>query len=421
MGLFGNRKKLAEQASQICELKEQIAKISNETLMLSGATSSQFSELFGLLDSHSGVAVTPITSKCSAAVYACMRLIAGAVSLLPLPVYERTAEGRAKADHEYWWLLNEQPFPTLTAASFWDWIICNVLLRGDGLAEIKRNPVTGKITGFLPLPRECVIIERRGDQLVYLVNDGIRKYGLYQDDVLHFPGFGFNGVQGESVIAHAARQAIGTGLAADQFSGSYFARGATPSVVIQYPQGVAPTKEQLTLLAEQFDEKYSGNSNHHRPMLLTNGGQLQPVSISAEDSQLLETRKFQVIDIARAFGVPPHMIGETSASTSWGSGIEQMSIAFARYTLGPYLIRIEQELNRKLWPRSAKYFIEFNREGLLAGDSKSESEYFGKALGGPGSQGWMTINEVRRIKNLPPIPDGDKIIQAGAMPATGAK
>lgn len=421
MALFGNSKKLAEQANQISQLQNTISEIRNETLMLSGATSSQFSELFGLLDSHAGVVVSPESSKRSAAVYACMRLIAGAVSLLPLPVYERTATGREKVDHEFWWLLNEQPFPTLTSAAFWDWMISNILLRGDGLAQIKRHPVSGKVTGFLPLPRECVVIERRGDQLIYLVNDGLKKYGLYQDDVLHFPGFGFNGICGESVIAHAARHAIGTGLAADQFSGSFFARGATPSVVIQYPAGASPTKEQLHLLAEQFDEKYSGNGNHHRPLLLTNGGELQPVSMSAEDSQLLETRKFQVIDIARAFGVPPHMIGETSASTSWGSGIEQMSIAFARYTLGPYLIRIEQELNRKLWPRSAKYFIEFNREGLLAGDSKSESEYFGKALGGPGSQGWMTVNEVRRIKNLPPIDDGDKIIQAGAIPAQGAK
>jgi len=129
--------------------------------------------------------------------------------------------------------------------------------------------------------------------------------------------------------------------------------------------------------------------------------------MTAEDAQLLETRKFQVIEIARAFGVPPHMVGETSASTSWGSGIEQMSIGFVRYTLGPHLRRIEQELNRKLWPRSPRYFVEFNRDGLLAGDSKTESEVISKSLGGPGAQGWMTVNEARRIKNLPPVPGGD--------------
>ena len=120
------------------------------------------------------------------------------------------------------------------------------------------------------------------------------------------------------------------------------------------PAGVAPTDPQKDYMRQQFEEKHTGRGNRHKPLLLVNGGKLEPVSMTAEDAQLLETRKFQVIEIARAFGVPPHMIGETSASTSWGSGIEQMSIGFVRYTLTPHLRRIEQELNRKLWPRSCK-------------------------------------------------------------------
>jgi len=415
MALFGTRKKLetqlAEQAQQIESLQKSVGNLTFQT--------ADSSELFSSISKVAGQSVSAESSKKSSAVYACVRLISGAVSALPMPVYERTETGRAKVDHDLWWLLNEQPFPTLTASSFWDFIISSVLLRGDGLAQIMRTPL-GKITGFQPLPRECVVIERRGDALVYLVDDGVKKYGLHQDDVLHIPGFGFNGLHGESVIKHAARNAVGTALAADDFAGSYFERGATPSVVITYPQGVNPNAEQQEALRTQFDERYTGTSNHHKPMLLVNGGKLEPVSMSAEDSQLLETRKFQVVDIARAFGVPPHMIGETSASTSWGSGIEQMSIGFGRYTLGPYLVRGEQELNRKLWPRSQKYFVEFNRDGLMAGDSKSEAEYFGKALGGPGSQGWMTVNEVRRIKNLPPLDGGEKLIYAGSVPAPGA-
>jgi HK97 family phage portal protein len=127
------------------------------------------------------------------------------------------------------------------------------------------------------------------------------------------------------------------------------------------------------------------------------------VSLSAEDSQLLEARKFQVIDIARAFGVPPHLIGETSASTSWGTGIESMGRGFVRFTLQPYLVRIEQEINRKLF-RTAKYFVEFNRDALLEGDSKGQADYFRAALGGPGTgPGWMTVDDVRRVKNLPPM------------------
>ena len=415
MPLFGKRKQLesqlAEQARQIDELKSQIGNLTFQSM--------DSSEFFGSLATASGATVSPESSKRSSAVYACMRLIAGAISLLPLPVYERSATGRQRADHDVWWLLNEQPFPAMTSAAFWDWIICSMLLRGDGLAQIIRKP-NGAVEGFMPLPRESVVIEKRGHLLAYYVDAGDRKYGLAQDDVLHFPGFGFNGLRGESVISYAARQSIGTALSADEFAAGYFARGAAPSVAVSFPQGVSPTKEQMQALREQFDEVYGGVKKAHGTMVLPNGGKLEPVTLTAEDSQLLETRKFQVIDIARAFGVPPHMIGETSASTSWGTGIEQMSIAFVRYTLGPYLTRIEQELNRKLWPRSTKYFVEFNREGLLAGDSKTEAEYLAKALGGPGSQGWMTINEVRKIKNLPPIDGGDKIITAGSNPATGA-
>lgn len=132
------------------------------------------------------------------------------------------------------------------------------------------------------------------------------------------------------------------------------------------------------------------------------------------------TRKFEVEEIARIFGVPPHMIA-TEKSTSWGSGIEQMSIGFVRYTLSRYTDPMRQEANRKIWPRSRIYFGEFNKDALLDGDSKTQGEYFGKALGGPGSQGWMTINEVRRLKNLRPIPGGDRLVFAGntAKPPRG--
>lgn len=402
---FGKRKALE---TQVEALTQQVAQLQNSTTALTDITSSNYSEFFSL-PAAAGVSVTSESAKRSSAVYACVRLLAGSVSLLPLPVYQRSEEGRQRVNHDLWWLLNESPYPTLTACSFWEWMISSALLREDGLAQLVRDK-NGVVKNIMPLPRECVTIKKIDSSLVYLVNDGISKFGLQQDDVLHFPGFGFNGVHGESVIKYAARQAIGTAIAADEYSGEFFANGATPSVVIEYPEKVAPSDTQQEYLRTQFTERHTGKGNRHKPILLVNGGKLSTVSLTAEDAQLLETRKFQVIEIARAFGVPPHMIGETSASTSWGSGIEQMSIGYVRYTLGPHLTRIEQELNRKLWPRSQKYFVEFNRDGLLSGDSKTEAEVFGKALGGPGAQGWMTINEVRRIKNLPPL-EGDQFNQ----------
>lgn len=415
MLFFGKQKRLEQEVST---LRAEIEKINAATLDGWG-TREQWAEFFGVRPASSGISVTVESSKRSAAVYSCTRLIAGAVALLPIPVYERTLEGgRKKVEHDLWWLLNESPYPTLTACSFWEWMLSSMLMRGDGLAQIIRDR-NGNPSSLMPLPRECVTVMERDGRLVYFVFDGESSYGLFDHDVLHFPGFGFDGCKGESVIRYAARQAVGTALAADQYSGEFFANGATPSVVLTYPQGVAPTEAQQNHLRDQFNERHTGTGNHHRPLLLVNGGKVEPVSLNAEDAQLLETRKFQVVEIARAFGVPPHMIGETSASTSWGSGIEQMSIGFVRYTLGPHLRRIEQEINRKLWPRSTRYFAEFNRDGLLAGDSKTESEVISKSLGGPGAQGWMTVNEARRIKNLPPVPGGDVLYLTNATQGAG--
>jgi len=163
--------------------------------------------------------------------------------------------------------------------------------------------------------------------------------------------------------------------------------------------------DQVTLLQQAFAAKYSGIDNAHKlPLVLTEGMKAEALSLNAEDSQLLEARKFQVIDIARAFGVPPHMIGETSASTSWGSGIEAMSRAFVTYTLQPHLVRIEQELNRKLYPRDTGKFVMFDRDALIEGDSKAQAEYNRAALGGPGTgMGWMTVDEIRKTKGLAPM------------------
>lgn len=400
---IGKRKKLEQE---LADLRQELDAVKNAAVWRPGET---WSEFINGTQTASGMPVTVDSAKRSAAVYACCRLIAGAVALLPAPIYERAENGsRRQVEHDLWWLLNESPYPTLTACSFWEWVVNSLLMRGDGLAQLIRDR-NGRVKNIMPLPRECVEIEVRDGRLVYLVADGTSVYGLFDDDVLHFPGFGFDGIKGESVIRYAARQAVGTAIAADGYAGEFFKNGASPTLALSYPQGVAPTEAQQDYLREQFAERYSGAGNHHKPLLLVNGGKVEPVSLTAEDAQLLETRRFQVVEIARAFGVPPHMIGETSSSTSWGSGIEQMSIGFVRYTLGPHLRRIEQELNRKLWPRSARYFVEFDRDGLLAGDSKTEAEVIAKSLGGPGAQGWRTVNEARRAKNLPPVPGGDEL------------
>lgn len=369
-------------------------------------------ESFGVVASSAGQPVTPTSAMRVAAAFACVRVIAGGISTLPIHCYQSTGDIKSRLPRDdLWYKLNEQPSPQFTAASHWEGVSMAQLLRGDAYAWIRRA-MNGSIKELLPLPWGCVSPVRQSDgsvrYYISLPDYGINTW-LEPSEVLHFPGFGFDGLKSMSVIQYAAKNATGNALAMDDYSGKFFANGAHPSIVLNAPQKMSP--EQVEKLQSAFARKYSGADNFHRlPLVLTEGITAKEISLSAEDSQLLEARKFQVIDIARAFGVPPHMIGETSASTSWGSGIESMSRGFVTYTLQPHLVRIEQELNRKLFPRDTGKFLQFDRDALIEGDSKAQAEYNRAALGGPGTgQGWMTVNEVRRSKGLAPVDGGDVI------------
>lgn len=381
-------------------------------------------QIFGAYPTAAGTAVTEVTAMRVAAVYRAAALIAGAIASLPLAIYRRGPDNTREPanDHPLWWLLNEQPTPRFVAPAFWEFIVAQVLFRGDGIAYIvRRNSYSPEPIGFIPVKRENVQIMRRDDRLMYRImeldtNGSPQYFVADQDDVLHFPGFGFDGIQSKSVIQWAAREAIGIALAADQHAGQFFGSGAHLQYAVKSPGKM--TQDQQESFRQAWVAKYSGQGYSKIPLMLTEGLDVTELSMTAADAQLLESRKFQVIDIARAFGVPPHMLGETTASTSWGSGIESMGIGFVTYTLRPHLRRFSVELNRKLFPRYDRYLIEYKTESLMQGDSKAQAEYFGKALGGPGAQGWMVVNEVRRIMNLPPVDGGDKlVVLTGAKPA----
>jgi HK97 family phage portal protein len=364
---------------------------------------SRILELLGGNSSAAGYAVTEDTAMRVSAVYACVRLIAGAVATMPLNVYERTKEGRKELDSPLWYLLNESPSSRWTSASMWEWVIkCNCL-NGDAFVVIKRN-AAGVVTELRPLHPHMVRVHRVGDRLTYSVNEYGNYYGVDQDDMLHIAGFGFDGEHSHSVIEHSAFQSIGIALATDEYSGKFFANGAMTKHLISSDKKVS--SDQADELRRIYSNKYAGPSNAGLPMVLSEGLKLTELSMTSADAELLESRKYQVIDIARAFGVPPHMIGAQDTTSSWGSGVEQMSIGFVKYTLNPYLNRITDEVNRKIF-RTARYYIEFNVDGLLRGDSKAESDALRQAVGGSQGIGWMTPNEVRKLKNLPPIEGGD--------------
>lgn len=375
----------------------------------------------GGLGPMAGVHVTPASAMAVSAVFASVALIAGAVSSLPFHIYKRGEKVRTRYDSDLWWLFNESPWGTFTAASAWSWAVQSVLLRADGFQRIHRaSRYSNTITGFEPLHPEAVFpYKAPGEPLLYLVaTDTGRIDTVLQEDMLHFPGIGFDGVRSLTPIRAALRSSAGIALAADTYAASFFQNGARPDFALSTDKPLS--KEQVESLRETWIRRHSGPSAAHAPAVLQGGLKIEQLTMTAEDAQLLGTRQYQTEEIARIFGVPPHMIGHTSKTSSWGTGVEQQSIGFVRYTLMRHLDQIRQEVNRKVWPRSRLFFAEHELGALLEGDSKAQSEAFSKALGGPGAQGYMSVNEVRRLKNLPPRDGHDDIPRAGGAAAAVA-
>lgn len=354
------------------------------------------------------------------AVYACVGLIGGAIAALPFHLYKRTETGRDRYTSDLWWMFNESPWPTWTAASAWQHSAQSILLKGDGFWQIHRaSRMSNNIVGFEPHHPDMVVVASDGMRNVYVTTDSDgAQHTIDQDDMLHFPGIGFDGARSLTPIRAALGRSAAVGLDAENHASAFFAGGAQPAYAIKVPADTKLSTEQRDMIRETW-KNYRSKYSSGLPPLLSGGLEIAPLTLNAEDAQLLESRQYSVEQIARVFGVPPHMIGKTDSSTSWGSGIEQMSIGFVRYTLRRHLDAIQQEINRKIWPRSLRVFGEFNADALLDGDSKAQAEYFSRALGGPGTQGWMTIDEVRKLKNLPPVPGGDRLIMAGSTAAPG--
>lgn len=372
-------------------------------------------ESFGV--SASGTTVSATSAMRVSAVAACVAKISGAIVSMPLHVYRLSDDIPDRQPRDaLWYLLNEQPSAQYTASSMWEGVSMAQLLRGDAFALIRRG-MNNSIREILPLPWGCVSpIRSPSDGVRYYINmptHGISTW-FEPSDILHFPGLGFDDatMKSMSVIQYGARNAIGNAIAMDTYSGKFFENGAHPSIILSAARKMAPA--QVADLQAAFVKKYAGLDNAHRlPLVLTEGITAKEISLSADDAQLLEARKFQVLDVARAFGVPGFMINESTGATSWGSGIESMGRGFVQYTLQPWLRKIEQELNRKLFPRDTGRFIEFYRDALIEGDSAAQGAYFRTALGGPGSgDAHMSVNEVRKIKRMAPVAGGDELFKA---------
>lgn len=414
MGIFTRKKKV--DSGVVEDLQNKIKELKNE---ITTTDYQAFKEMFSGGYSP-GVSVTsPDTAMRCSAVFACVRLISGAVASAPLKIYKRNQDGQAEqvTQHPYKRMLGSTPNDHLTAATFWKTMAANKVLNGNAYASIVRRP-SGRPIGVVPLrPGRCVPYQawelgldkkmgKHPERLFYGVTWDNGKYSVIdQDDMIHVPNIGWNGKEGMSTIS-AGSQSMGLALSAEESAAKLFKNGLIAKLALKYDGRM--DEEQQNLLREHINENHTGSGNHHKPLILTQGGDVKTLSMNADDAQLIESRQFSVIDIARFFGVPPVMIGETEKTSSWGSGVEQMARWFVMFTLNDHLTDIEQEIERKLFSNS-EYFCKFDESELTRGDTKTRAEYNKAALGGTQAPAWMTQNEVRKTENLPPVKGGDEL------------
>ena len=353
------------------------------------------------------------------AVYACVRILAEGIAGLPLHLYKCGKNGSREkvVDHPLYFLLHDEPNPEMTGFVFRETLMTHLLLYGNCYCQIIRDG-RGQVTALYPLmPNQMSVDRDEKGQLYYTYlcsgeeADTMKKGTVYllPEDVLHIPALGFDGLVGYSPIA-MAKNSIGMGLACEEYGAKFFANGAAPSGVLEHPG----TIKDITRLRESWNAIYGGSKNAGKVAILEEGMHYSPISISPNEAQFLETRKFQVDEIARIFHVPPHMIGDLDRSTF--SNIEQQSLEFVKYTLNPWVCRWEQVLTRSLLSPKEKreYSIKFNVDGLLRGDYQSRMN--GYAVGR--QNGWMSANDIRELENMDKISEeqgGDLYLVNGNM------
>lgn len=384
----------------------------------SSLTLSELTSMIGASSiSASGASVTADSAMKVSAVYGCVSLIAGAISTLPLGVFQRTAEGRDKAEHPYWWLFNEQASEAWTSSAAIEYLVSSKLFYGDGFGRLIRSNRSNQVVGWEPLhPLSVQPFKHEGRVLYRVTKSGEAPYTLDSSDMIHLPSLGFDGLTSPSPITYAAREAIGTAISAQQFSGQFFAGGANFDYALKTASKL--TAEQLAQLkASLLGRAQNGGRG---PLILSGGLEPAQLSVNSKDAEILATRLFTVEEICRVFGVPPHMVGHTDKTTSWGSGIESQGIGFVRYTLQRHLTPMQQELNRKLWPVRERFFVEHITAALERGDLKGRYEAYRIALGRAGEMPFMEPDEVRRLENMPPNENlQTNPGQAGSQPSEG--
>lgn len=372
--------------------------------------------------SSSGKVVNEKTAMQMTAVYSCVRILSEAIAGLPLFVYKYGNDGSKDKylDHPLWRVLHDEPNPEMTSFVFRETMMNHLLLTGNAYAQIIRN-ARGDVVALYPLMPDRMTVDRDSQGRLYYRyrknSDDAPEVSrnkpsdviLAPSDVLHILGLGFDGLVGYSPIA-MAKNAVGLAIAAEEYGAKFFANGAAPSGVLEHP-GTIKDPERIR---QSWQSTFGGSVNSNKIAVLEEGLKYTPIAISPEQAQFLETRKFQINEIARIFRVPPHMLADLEKSSF--SNIEQQSLEFVKYTLDPWVVRWEQAMNKSLLLESEKrdVFTKFNVDGLLRGDYASRMTGYATAR----QNGWMSANDIRQLENLDRIPaelGGDLYLINGAM------
>ena len=373
---------------------------------------SQLRDLISDPNSGSGENVNATTAMRISAVFACVRVLSETISSLPVHVYRRNSDGSKTIErtHYLYPVLHREPFPGMTSMQFRETMTAWVCLYGNAYARILRNGKSG-VVALQPWHPDLVRVTAGP---VYRIATSEGSLELKATDVLHLKGLTISadGLQAASPITQA-REQLGLALAMDKHGSRFFGNSARPGGVLEHPAHIS--KEASEELKKSWNTMYQGTDNAYKTAVLQEGMTFKPLSVSNDDAQWLDARKFSVTDIARIFRVPPHMIGDLERATF--SNVEQQSIDFVVHTIRPWLVRWEQEILRCLFPpeEQDKFFAEFVVDGLLRGDIASR--YAAYAVGR--NWGWLSANDVRGLENQNPVEGGDIYLQPLNMVPAG--
>ena len=363
----------------------------------------EFLRLGGSMSSASGALINETTAMRVAAAWRCVNIISGTVGSLPLDLIKRESEDirRPAAGHPLRTVLTVKPNSWQTPGEFKRMMQAHLLLRGNGYA---RKVMSGsRLIALIPIHPDRVQVEQKRDlSIEYQVSrsDG-QMLKLGQKDMFHLRGMSLDGVTGLSVLSHM-RESLGLALQTEQAGARLFKNGSFIGSAFKHPTKLSP--EAYARLKASLDERFSGSENAHKNIILEEGMDIAPVPMTADDAQFLQSRDFQRYDIAMFFGVPPHMIGATEKTTSWGSGVEQQGIGFVTYTLNDWLVIWQEAIKRDLiaeaeWETlDARFYV----QGLLKGDVKARWESYVKGR----QWGILSADDVRRLEDMNPRPDG---------------